>query len=300
MQLCVLWDELVVQLFGLALELHFESFFHCKAHHCLNGLLPLAVARRKHARIAPSGQVPFRFAPATGRAPASEKAQADPRFPGRRGTAGPASELSHILPVLSALDVFTLVVTSAVIPIPAEWMKLSRLRVAVSIDGLSEHHDVGRKPATYERILKSIEGREVDIHWTMTRPMLSHVGYMEEYVAFWSGRREVNRIWVSLYTPQLGEQTPEMLGPQDREAIARELPALFKKYPKLLINEGISRTIPRPPNNPGDCLFSKMSANYSADLKAAWNLVFSAGHPTAHNAAAPSAAGCTGSCWPVR
>ncbi len=41
----------------------------CKAHHCLNGLLPLRVARRKHARIAPSSQVPFRFAPATGRAP---------------------------------------------------------------------------------------------------------------------------------------------------------------------------------------------------------------------------------------
>ena len=60
---------------------------------------------------------------------------------------------------------------------------------------------------------------------------------MEEYVAFWSGQPEVNRIWVSLYTPQLGEQRPEMLGPQDRKAIARELPALAKRYPKLLMNE---------------------------------------------------------------
>lgn len=173
-------------------------------------------------------------------------------------------------------------VTSAVIPIPAEWMKLSRLRVAVSIDGLSEHHDVRRKPATYERILKNIEGREVDIHWTITRPMLSHAGYM----AFWSGRPEVNRIWASLYTPQLG--------PQDREAIARELPALSKKYPKLLINESFSRTIPRPPNNPSDCLFSKTSANYSADLKSCVEPCVFGGTPTAHNAAAPSAAGCTG------
>jgi hypothetical protein len=64
--------------------------------------------------------------------------------------------------------------------------------------------------------------------------MLSRTGYMPEYVAFWSGRPEVNRIWVSLYTPQLGEQSAEMLGPQDREAIARELPALSQKYPKLL------------------------------------------------------------------
>jgi len=60
---------------------------------------------------------------------------------------------------------------------------------------------------------------------------------MEEYMAFWSGRPEVNRIWVSLYTPQLGEQSPEMLGPQDRKAIARELPAHAKRYPKLLMNE---------------------------------------------------------------
>jgi MoaA/NifB/PqqE/SkfB family radical SAM enzyme len=176
-------------------------------------------------------------------------------------------ELSRILPVLSAMDVFTLVVTSAVIPIPAEWMKLSRLRVAVSIDGLPEHHDVRRKPATYERILKNIEGREVNIHWTITRPMLSRAGYLEEYVAYWSARPEVNRIWVSLYTPQLGEQSAEMLSSQDRELIARELPDLSKKYPKLLMSEGVARTILRPPSNPDDCLFSKMSANYSADLK---------------------------------
>ena len=169
--------------------------------------------------------------------------------------------------MLSALDVFTLVVTSAVIPIPAEWMKLPRVRVAVSIDGLPEHHDARRKPATYERILKNLEGREVNIHWTITRPMLSRARYLEEYVAFWSERPEVNRIWVSLYTPQLSEQSAEMLSAQDREVIANELPALSRKYPKLLMNEGIARTILRPPSNPGDCLFSKMSANYSADLK---------------------------------
>ena len=44
-------------------------------------------------------------------------------------------------------------------------MKLPRLRVAVSIDGLPEHHDVRRKPGTYERILNNVEGREVNIHW---------------------------------------------------------------------------------------------------------------------------------------
>lgn len=176
-------------------------------------------------------------------------------------------ELSRILPTLSTLDVFTLVVTSAVIPIPPEWMKIPRLRVAVSVDGLPEHHDIRRKPATYERILKNIEGREVNIHWTITGQMLSRPGYLEEYVSFWSDRPEVNRLWVSLYTPQLGEQSREMLTSEDRALVARELLVLSRKYPKLLTNEGIARTIVHPPSNPDDCLFSKMSANYSADLK---------------------------------
>src|SRR5580658_469885 len=176
-------------------------------------------------------------------------------------------ELSRILPALSDMGVFTLVVTSAVIPIPAEWMKIPRMRVAVSVDGLPEDHDIRRKPATYERILKNIEGREVNIHWTITRPMLSRPGYLQEYLAFWNTRPEVNRIWVSLYTPQIGEQTPEMLTRENRETLARELPALTVKYPKLLMNEGIARTFLAPPANPEECLFAKMSANYSADFK---------------------------------
>src|ERR1700677_4505501 len=70
-------------------------------------------------------------------------------------------ELSQILPELSKMGVFALVVTSGVIPIPLEWMSLPRVRVAVSVDGLAEHHDIRRQPATYERILKNIAGREV-------------------------------------------------------------------------------------------------------------------------------------------
>jgi len=176
-------------------------------------------------------------------------------------------ELSRILPALSDLGVFTLVVTSAVIPIPAEWMKIPRLRVAVSVDGLPEHHDIRRKPATYERILKNMEGREVNVHWVITRPMLARPGYFEEYVSFWSARPEVNSIWVSVYTPQLGEQSPETLTPEDREVMARRLVSLKQRYPKLLVTEGMARAFVHPPSNPDDCLFSKMSANYSADLE---------------------------------
>src|SRR6202171_4430922 len=40
-------------------------------------------------------------------------------------------ELSRILPALSQMEVFTLVVTSGVIPVPVAWMSLPRVRVAL-------------------------------------------------------------------------------------------------------------------------------------------------------------------------
>jgi MoaA/NifB/PqqE/SkfB family radical SAM enzyme len=176
-------------------------------------------------------------------------------------------ELGRILPVLSGMGVFTLVVTSGVIAIPPEWKNVPRLRVAVSVDGLAEDHDIRRKPATYERILKNIEGHWLNIHWVITRPMLQRAGYLEEYVKFWSARPEVDRIWVSVYTPQIGEQSAEMLRPEDRERLARELPEIGRRHPKLLFNEGIAQAFLHPPKNPDDCVFAKMSANYSADFK---------------------------------
>jgi len=176
-------------------------------------------------------------------------------------------ELSRILPALSRMGVFAMVVTSGVIAIPPEWMDIPRLRVAVSVDGLPEHHDERRKPATYERILKNIDGRSINVHWVITRPMLSRSSYLEEYVAFWNARPEVDHIWVSLYSPQIGEDTAERLSPEDRERIARELPQLRSIYPKLLLPEGMARAFVSPPKNPDDCLFSKMSVNYSADLR---------------------------------
>lgn len=176
-------------------------------------------------------------------------------------------ELSAILPALSKMGVFALVVTSGVIPVPAEWMSYPRLRVAISVDGLPEHHDIRRKPATYDRILRNISGRSVNIHWVITSPMLRRENYLEDYVSFWNAREEVNRIWVSTYTPQMGEESAELLTPRNRETVARALPLLQKKYPKLLFGEGIAQALLHPPKNPDDCLFSKMSLNYSADLE---------------------------------
>jgi MoaA/NifB/PqqE/SkfB family radical SAM enzyme len=176
-------------------------------------------------------------------------------------------ELSRILPELSDRGIFTMIVTSAIIPIPHEWIKLPRFMAAVSIDGLPEHHNVRRHPATYDRILENIAGNLVNVHWTITAQMMERESYMEEYVRFWNAREEVRYIWVSLYTPQRGEQSAEMLNAAQREHIARELPRLMALYPKLLSPKGYGEALLHPPASPKDCTFSRLSKNYSADLK---------------------------------
>jgi len=176
-------------------------------------------------------------------------------------------ELSRILPVLSEMGVFSMVVTSAVIPIPQEWTKLPRVMVAVSVDGMPEDHDVRRAPATYERIVKNIEGTRVNIHWTITRAALRRESYAEEYVKFWDSRPEVGRVWVSVYTPQIGESAAEMLSREDRRALVERLAPLRKRYPKFLFNDVIARGILEPPRDPSECFFAKLSVNYSADFR---------------------------------
>jgi MoaA/NifB/PqqE/SkfB family radical SAM enzyme len=176
-------------------------------------------------------------------------------------------ELSQLLPILSERGIYTMVVTSGVIPIPAEWTSLPRVTIAVSVDGLPEHHDERRKPATYERILRNIEGRRVYIHWTAVRAHVQDLNYAERYLEFWSAREEVHRIWMSVYTPQRGEQSAERLSMEDRARLAKAIPWLAAKYPKFLIKPGMARAIMQPPASPADCAFARVSANYTADLR---------------------------------
>jgi len=176
-------------------------------------------------------------------------------------------ELSRILPELSRRGIYTLVVTSGIIPIPEQWAALRRVIITVSVDGLPEHHDVRRKPATYERLLKNLAGRKFNIHLTITRPMLQRPGYLDEYFDFWSARPELQTFWISTYTPQRGEDTPEMLRPRDREFLLSELPRLNRKFPKLLMNPSLIESFAHPPQSPRECIFSSLSVNYTADLR---------------------------------
>ena len=148
-------------------------------------------------------------------------------------------ELSRVIPELSARGIYTMVVTSGVIPIPEQWTALPKVTVAVSVDGNPEDHDLRRKPATYNRILRNIVGRKVNIHWTVVRKNVTEPGYMDRYLAFWNDRPEVNRIWASVYTPQLEEESPERLQASDRLELSAYFNSAAAKYPKLTMHKGL-------------------------------------------------------------
>jgi MoaA/NifB/PqqE/SkfB family radical SAM enzyme len=175
-------------------------------------------------------------------------------------------ELNDILPRLSALGVHTQVVTSAVRPIPPEWAPIPRLSLTVSIDGLQPEHDERRKPATYQRILAHIAGHRITVHCTVTRQMAQRDGYLEAFVQYWSAQPAVSRIWMSLYTPQVGEISAERLRPDDRRRVLRDLRLLAPRYAKLDLPPSLIDVYNQPPASPARCTFARTTRCVSADL----------------------------------
>jgi MoaA/NifB/PqqE/SkfB family radical SAM enzyme len=176
-------------------------------------------------------------------------------------------ELDVILPELAKRAIHTQLVTSAVRELPKHWHKIFRLSIVVSIDGLQPEHDERRKPATYDRILKHIAGHSITVHSTITRQQVIRDGYFDEFLRFWSARPEVEKIWYSLYTPQIGEMSEERLRPADRARVVADLMGLRLKYPKLALPQGLIEVYAEPPNSPEDCVFAKTTMTISADLK---------------------------------
>lgn len=176
-------------------------------------------------------------------------------------------ELDVLLPTLSEMGITVQLVTSAVRPIPRAWASIKELHIVVSVDGLQPDHDPRRRPATYERILKNIEGVSVKIHCTVTRQMTGRAGYFDEFASFWSSRPEVWKIWFSLFTPQVGARDAEILEPAEREEVLQALAALRAKYPKVYLPNETLQGFRNPPRTPDECIFARTTVNYTADLR---------------------------------
>ena len=176
-------------------------------------------------------------------------------------------ELESMVPLLLQRGIHVQVVTSAFRPLAASWAEMPHMNVVVSIDGLRPEHDIRRAPATYDRILRNIAGQNITIHCTVTGQMMKRPGYLREFLKFWNPRPEIRKVWFSLFTPQRGDQLPEMLAPEERARAIADMLELRLEFPKLDMPEGLIRQFSTPPASPKECVFALTTQTLSADLK---------------------------------
>jgi MoaA/NifB/PqqE/SkfB family radical SAM enzyme len=200
-------------------------------------------------------------------------------------------ELGRILPALAERGIHTQLVTSAVRAIPREWAELRRLQIVVSIDGLQPEHDERRTPATYDRILKHIEGHDITVHCTVTRQQIRRDGYIEEFIRTWQENANTRQIWVSLYTPQKGEISAERLTRDDRQRVLSELRRIRKQYSKLLMLDGMLNVYASPPPSPVECVFAQTTRCFASDLAKTITPCQFGGNPDCSNCGCIASAG---------
>jgi len=176
-------------------------------------------------------------------------------------------ELELMIPLLIDRGIHVQLVTSAFRSLAPGWATLPHMNIVVSIDGLQPEHDVRRAPATYDRILKNIAGQKITIHCTVTGQMMKQAGYLKKFLEYWTPRAEIRKVWFRLFTPQLGDQLPEMLQPDERLHAIADMLALRKEFPKLDMPEGMIRQFATPPRRPTECVFALTTQTLSADLK---------------------------------
>ena len=176
-------------------------------------------------------------------------------------------ELELLIPLLLGRGIHVQIVTSAFRTMGPTWASLEHLHIVVSIDGLQPEHDIRRAPATYDRILKNIIGQKVTIHCTVTGQMMKRPGYLGEFLEFWTPRPEIKKVWFSLFTPQVGDLMPEILGFEERAQALADMTQLRKQYPKLDMPQAVIRQFASPPHNPKECVFALTTQTLSADLE---------------------------------
>jgi MoaA/NifB/PqqE/SkfB family radical SAM enzyme len=174
---------------------------------------------------------------------------------------------------------------------PQEFIGLNRLQIVVSIDGLQPEHDVRRTPATYDRILKHIEGHQITVHCTVTRQQIRREGYLEEFLHFWQNNPHTRLVWVSLYTPQKGELSTERLTADDRRVVIAELRRLRPRFSKLQMLDGMLDVYAKPPASPDDCIFAQTTQCFSSDLERRITPCQFGGNPDCANCGCMASAG---------
>jgi hypothetical protein len=97
--------------------------------------------------------------------------------------------------------------------------------------------------------------------------MTERAGYLYEFMDFWSARPETEKVWFSMFTPQVGETSYEILPPEARLQAVRDLHDIRDKYPKLSMTRLTIDGFLTPPLSPSQCIFASITRTITADLK---------------------------------
>ena len=173
-------------------------------------------------------------------------------------------ELNSILPLLSKRGIHTQVVTSAVREIPKEWATIPRL----SRGRVDRRAPAGARRAAHARHLRPHP--EAHRGAPDRRALHGHAaaGAIDRAISkssceFWSAKKETRKIWMSLYTPQIGEVSEERLTPADRAARrrrpARRCACAFRSYDAPM---GLIDVYADPPQSPDECVFARTTTAF--------------------------------------
>jgi hypothetical protein len=97
--------------------------------------------------------------------------------------------------------------------------------------------------------------------------MTRQENYFARFLAFWSEKPQIKRVWMSIFTPQRGASGPEILSAAERVRVIAELGRLRSRFPVLDMSERVLREFLNPPASPDKCIFAQTTRVISADLK---------------------------------
>ena len=69
--------------------------------------------------------------------------------------------------------------------------------------------------------------------------MVQRSGYIPEFVDFWVANPAVEKIWMSIFTPQWGAANVECLTADERRSVVETLLRVREDHPKLDMLEGV-------------------------------------------------------------
>ena len=78
---------------------------------------------------------------------------------------------------------------------------------------------------------------------------------------------ETDKIWISLFTPQIGETSYEIIPREARPQLVRELLELRAQFPKLNMQKGLIENYLNTPSDPSKCIFARTTRTVTADLQ---------------------------------